>query len=169
MNLHEYQAKQLFAEFGIPVPRRPVAAGAAEAQDAARELGGGGGSSRPRYTPAAEARVAAYVLVDSAEAVARERGVCSGAGWSRRRPAPDGLRSTGAGSSSRPRSPASSTWACSSTAARERILSWPPPAGGMDIEDIAATQPERIFTAHVDPAAGLQPYQCRGVSASGSG
>jgi len=35
------------------------------------------------------------------------------------------------------------------------------PAGGMDIEEVAATTPERIFAVHVDPAAGLQPYQCR--------
>jgi succinyl-CoA synthetase beta subunit len=34
-------------------------------------------------------------------------------------------------------------------------------AGGMDIEEVAATEPEKILRVDVDPAAGLQPYQCR--------
>ncbi|MCB1032903.1 MAG: acetate--CoA ligase family protein, partial [Acidobacteria bacterium] len=34
-------------------------------------------------------------------------------------------------------------------------------AGGMDIEEVAAETPEKIFTVHVHPAAGLQGYQCR--------
>jgi succinyl-CoA synthetase beta subunit len=42
-----------------------------------------------------------------------------------------------------------------------RVLIMASPAGGMDIEEVAATAPERIHTVHVDPAAGLQPYQCR--------
>jgi len=40
MNLHEYQAKQLFARFGIAVPVGYVAANANEAVDAARKIGG---------------------------------------------------------------------------------------------------------------------------------
>ena len=41
MNLHEYQAKQLFAEFGIPVPEGRPATTPEEAQAAAQGLGGG--------------------------------------------------------------------------------------------------------------------------------
>ncbi|MBS0397392.1 MAG: acetate--CoA ligase family protein, partial [Proteobacteria bacterium] len=40
MNLHEYQSKQLFARYAIPVPQGKVAASADEAVAAARELGG---------------------------------------------------------------------------------------------------------------------------------
>ncbi|HEY1992520.1 MAG TPA: ATP-grasp domain-containing protein, partial [Gammaproteobacteria bacterium] len=40
MNLHEYQAKQLFAEYGIPVPRGMPAKNAGEAVNAAQTLGG---------------------------------------------------------------------------------------------------------------------------------
>src|SRR5690625_1616539 len=40
MNLHEYQAKSLFAEYGIPIPKGSVAHSAAEARTAAGELGG---------------------------------------------------------------------------------------------------------------------------------
>jgi succinyl-CoA synthetase beta subunit len=41
MNLHEYQSKQLFARYGIPVPNGHVASTPEEAADAARRLGGG--------------------------------------------------------------------------------------------------------------------------------
>ena len=44
MNLHEYQSKVLFAEYGIPVPRGQVATTPAEAKAAAAALGGAFGS-----------------------------------------------------------------------------------------------------------------------------
>ena len=40
MNLHEYQAKRLFAEHGVPIPKGDVASTPAEAREVARELGG---------------------------------------------------------------------------------------------------------------------------------
>lgn len=40
MNLHEYQAKELFRAYGVPVPRGSVAVSAAEAQRLTQELGG---------------------------------------------------------------------------------------------------------------------------------
>jgi succinyl-CoA synthetase beta subunit len=40
MNLHEYQSKQLFAQYGIPVPKGQAASSPEEAVAAARQLGG---------------------------------------------------------------------------------------------------------------------------------
>jgi len=48
--------------------------------------------------------------------------------------------------------------------ARQRVVFMASSAGGMDIEEVAATTPERIMTVAVDPVAGLQPYQCRQVA-----
>jgi succinyl-CoA synthetase beta subunit len=44
---------------------------------------------------------------------------------------------------------------------QERIAFMASAAGGMNIEEVAATEPEKIFTVAVHPAAGLQPYQAR--------
>ena len=44
---------------------------------------------------------------------------------------------------------------------RGRIAVIASAAGGMDIEEVAEHTPEKILTVNVDPAAGLQPYQCR--------
>jgi succinyl-CoA synthetase beta subunit len=48
--------------------------------------------------------------------------------------------------------------------AARRVLLMASSAGGMDIEEVAATTPERILTSHVSPAAGLQPWQCRRIA-----
>ncbi|HEB99146.1 MAG TPA: ADP-forming succinate--CoA ligase subunit beta, partial [Thiotrichales bacterium] len=45
--------------------------------------------------------------------------------------------------------------------AAERLVVMASASGGMDIEEVAARDPAAILTEHVDPAAGLQPYQCR--------
>jgi succinyl-CoA synthetase beta subunit len=47
--------------------------------------------------------------------------------------------------------------------AAERILFMASDAGGVNIEEVAASEPHRIHRVHVDPAAGLQPYQCRRI------
>jgi len=48
--------------------------------------------------------------------------------------------------------------------ASERVMFVSSIAGGMDIETVAEETPEKIVTLIVDPAAGLQPYQCRQVA-----
>ena len=161
MNLHEYQAKALFARFGIPVPSGAVAAGADESQAAARELGGERWVVKAQVHAGGRGKGGGVVLVDSAEAVAREAGRLLGGRLVTKQTGPEGL-------------PIGQVLVEQPTAiARElylsllvdrgarRVLIMTSPAGGMDIEELAATTPERIFTAHVDPAAGLQPYQCR--------
>jgi len=47
---------------------------------------------------------------------------------------------------------------------RGRIALIASAAGGMDIEEVAASTPEKILTVNVHPAAGLQPYQCRQIA-----
>ena len=91
----------------------------------------------------------------------RPRRACSARAWSRRRPAPDGL-------------PVERVYVESgSEIARELYLSLTlnreqgrvaliaSAAGGMDIEEVAHTTPEKILSVSVHPAAGLQPYQAR--------
>ena len=47
---------------------------------------------------------------------------------------------------------------------RERVLLMASAAGGMDIEEVAASDPDAIVTEAVNPAVGLQPYQCRNLA-----
>jgi succinyl-CoA synthetase beta subunit len=161
MNLHEYQAKALFARFGIPVPVGRVASTTTEAENAARELGGERWVVKAQVHAGGRGKGGGVLLVDGAETVAREAGRLLGGRLVTKQTGPDGL-------------PIGQVLVEQPTAiARElylsllvdrgarRVLIMASPAGGMDIEEVAATTPERIFAAHVDPAAGLQPYQCR--------
>ena len=49
---------------------------------------------------------------------------------------------------------------------KRRIAVMASAAGGVDIEEVAATEPEKIFTFAVDPVMGLQQYQCRALAIS---
>ena len=161
MNLHEYQAKTLFATFGIPVPRGQVVGTEAEAEAAARALAGDRWVVKAQVHAGGRGKGGGVVLVDSPEAAARETGRLLGSRLVTKQTGAAGL-------------PISQVLVEQPTAiARElylsllvdrgarRVLIMASPAGGMDIEEVAATTPERIFAAHVDPAAGLQPFQCR--------
>jgi len=44
---------------------------------------------------------------------------------------------------------------------RERVVCMASEAGGMDIEEVARTQPEKILTVEINPVSGLMPFQCR--------
>jgi len=160
MKIHEYQAKELFRKFGIAVPRGSVAETPAEARRIAEELScevvvkaqihaggrGKGGGIKLAKTPEEAEQAAAAII--GMKLVTHQTG-------------PEGrlvrrvlIEEAGA-------------------IARElylgivvdRVSESPvimaSEAGGMDIEEVAATAPEKIIRVNVDPAVGLQPFQIR--------
>jgi succinyl-CoA synthetase beta subunit len=161
MNLHEHQAKALFATYGIPVPSGRVADTASAAETAARALGGGRWVVKAQVHAGGRGKGGGVVLVDSPEAVAREAARLIGSRLVTKQTGADGLP-IGQVLVEQPTAIARELYlSLLVDRAVRRVLIMASPAGGMDIEEVAATAPERIFTAHVDPAAGLQPYQCR--------
>jgi succinyl-CoA synthetase beta subunit len=158
MKLHEYQSKQIFARFGIPIPRGRVAVTASEARQIAEELGtrvviksqvlvggrGKAGGIRLAKTPKEAEDVATAILgmeiknlpvrkilVDEAANISKEIY----------------LGITNDRTSRKPVIMASS-------------------AGGIDIEEVAQTNPEKIFKILIDPLLGLRDYQARDLAAS---
>jgi succinyl-CoA synthetase beta subunit len=161
MNLHEYQSKEIFARYGIPIPPGKVADSPQAAEAAAQALGGN-------------------VWVVKAQVHAGGRGKAGGVKLTRDLPA---VRAAAAGMLGQ-RLVTLQTGAAglpidkvyvetgskiereiylSLTLNREkgRIALIGSAAGGMNIEEVAAHHPEKITTVNVHPAAGLQPYQCR--------
>jgi len=156
MNLHEYQSKQIFARYGIPIPRGRVASNSDEVKQIAEELGGrvvvksqvlvGGrgkaGGIRLAKT-AEEAQELANkilgmeikglpvrrVLVD--EAVGIEKEIYLGITNDRASRKPVMIASA---------------------------------EGGVDIEEVAARSPDRIIRLHIDPLLGLREYQSRDIA-----
>jgi succinyl-CoA synthetase beta subunit len=161
MNLHEYQAKRLFADGGVPVPDGRVAASEAEAIAAAGELAGPVWVVKAQVHAGGRGKAGGVRLCRSAAEVGRAAAAMLGQRLVTKQTGAAGL-------------PVGQVYVESGSAiARELYLSLllnretgriafvASAAGGMDIEEVAAKEPHRILRADVDPAAGLMGYQCR--------
>jgi succinyl-CoA synthetase beta subunit len=161
MNLHEYQSKQLFAKYGIPVPTGYVAANAEEAAAAAQRIGGAKWVVKAQVHAGGRGKGGGVKLVDSPEAAGKAAAAMLGTRLKTHQTGPEGL-------------PVHQVFVEEgSKIARELYLSLvlnrdkgqvafiASAAGGMDIEEVAAHTPEKIIRVNVHPAAGLQPSECR--------
>jgi succinyl-CoA synthetase beta subunit len=161
MNLHEYQSKQLFAQFGVPVPKGIPATSGAAAEQAARELGGELWVVKAQVHAGGRGKGGGVKLVRSPEEAAAAAEAMLGTRLVTHQTGPEGLPVNTvlveAGSDIARELYLSALVDRS----QERIVFMASAAGGMDIEEVAATEPEKIFTVAVHPAAGLQPYQAR--------
>ena len=166
MNIHEYQAKELLAKFGVPVPAGYAAMSVEEAVAAAGEasraaLCGEGADPCRRARqgqvqgtgPRRQGRRAAGEDARRGPR-RRHRDARQHAGHDpdRRRRA---SRSTGSTSPTASTSPRNSTSRCWSTAKTGRIAIVVSTEGGMDIEDVAHDTPEKIHTFTIDPGDRL--------------
>jgi len=171
MNLHEYQAKELFRRFGIPVPAGEAVATPAQAVAAAGRLAGSGSTARSGFVWVVKAQVHAggrgkaggVKLAKSPEEVGQVARAMLGTKLVTKQTGPQGM-------------PVNQVYVeVGSEIERELYLSLlvdrsqqriafiASAAGGMDIEEVAATTPEKILTVTINPAAGLQPYQARQI------
>ena len=161
MNLHEYQSKRVFADFGVPVPSGKVAETEAEAVAAARELAGPVWVVKAQVHAGGRGKAGGIKLCRSATEVGKAAAAMLG----QRLVTPQ----TGAAGL-----PIDRVYVESGSAIerelylsllldreRSQIAFVASAAGGMNIEEVAAKTPEEILRIDVDPAAGLQSYQCR--------
>jgi succinyl-CoA synthetase beta subunit len=161
MNLHEYQSKRIFAEYGVPVPSGKVAATEAQAVSAARELAGPVWVVKAQVHAGGRGKAGGVKLCRSAEEVGQAAAAMLGGRLVTPQTGAAGL-------------PVNEVYVESGSAIareiylsvlldreRSRIAFVASAAGGMNIEEVAAHEPEKILRVDVDPAAGLQGYQCR--------
>ena len=161
MNLHEYQSKQLFASYGIVVPKGIPASSPEEAAAAARKIGGSKWVVKAQVHAGGRGKAGGVKLVDSPEAAAKAAQDMIGRRLTTHQTGPEGL-------------PIHQVFVEEgSKIARELYLSLvlnrdkghvafiASAAGGMDIEEVAAHTPEKIIRVDIHPATGLQPSQCR--------
>jgi len=163
MNLHEYQSKQLFARFGIPTTRGEVAATPAQAAAAADHLGGKLWVVKAQVHAGGRGKAGGVKLARSAEDVRSAAAGMLGQRLVTKQTGAAGLPINlvyvEAGSEIRRELYVSMLVDRS----RERVAILASAAGGMDIEEVAAKTPEKILTAAIHPAAGLQAYQVRQI------
>jgi succinyl-CoA synthetase beta subunit len=161
MNLHEYQAKRLLTDYGIPVPRGAVARTTVEAANAARELGGARWVLKAQVHAGGRGKAGGIKLVDDHAALEQQAGALLGTRLVTGQSAAEGLPIE-ALLIEEPLAIARELYLGALVdRVRRRVVVMASASGGMDIEEVAARDPDAILTEHVDPAAGFQPYQGR--------
>jgi succinyl-CoA synthetase beta subunit len=161
VNLHEFQSKRLFAGYKIPVPHGIAVETADEARDVANEMGGGRWVVKAQAHTGGRGKAGGVVVATSADEVATEAS----------RMLSNRLVTKQTGEAGLPvsfilveePSEIQRELYLSVLVDREtrKILIMASQAGGMNIEEVAEETPEKILTTTIDPAAGLQGYQCR--------
>ncbi len=161
MHLHEFQAKQLFAGYGVPVPEGRVADTVDGAVDAARELGGERWVVKAQVHAGGRGKAGGVQLADSPEAVREVAQRLLGSRLVTHQTGPAGLPVERL-FIERPVDIGRELYlGMLVDRASRRVMVMASASGGMDIEAVAASTPDAIFTESVWPVAGLQPYQCR--------
>ncbi|WP_309638584.1 malate--CoA ligase subunit beta [Methylibium sp.] len=161
MDIHEYQAKELLAGFGVPVPRGSVAYGADQAVYAATELGGWHWAVKAQIHSGGRGKAGGVKLCRTYGEVAAAAKAMLGATMVTSQTGPQGkvvnrlyvevaepfTRELYLG------------FVLDRKIERIRVIA--SAQGGMEIEDIAHSNPESILQIEVEPAVGLQPFQAR--------
>jgi succinyl-CoA synthetase beta subunit len=161
MNLHEYQSKRLFADYGIPVPRGIPADSPNAAVKAAQELGGDLWVVKAQVHAGGRGKAGGVKLARTLDEVREYTDTMLGSTLITHQTGPEGL-------------PVNTVYVeQGSDIDRELYLSMlvdrevsrisfiASAAGGMDIEKVAAETPEKIFSVAIAPDVGLQDYQAR--------
>jgi succinyl-CoA synthetase beta subunit len=161
MNLHEYQAKDVFRTYGIPVPPGRIAASAEEAVAAAQALGGSVWVVKAQVHAGGRGKAGGVKLARDLETVRTAASAMLGRKLVTRQTAAEGLPVERVYVESGSEIEREVYLSLTLNRDRGRIAVIASAAGGMDIEEVAASTPEKILTVNVHPAAGLQPYQCR--------
>ena len=158
MKIHEYQSKRIFAKYGVPIPSGKVAITPQEAYDAAKDLGGrviiksqvlvggrgkAGGVKLANNPDEAKERAADILGMDIKGLTVRKVLVDEASNI------------------------ASEIYMGITNDREKRMpVMMVSAEGGVEIEEVARTNPEKILKVHINPLLGLQGYQIRDIAAS---
>ena len=161
MNLHEYQAKHLFEQYGMPVPNSRVVSSAGDVSAALDSLDGTRWVVKAQVHAGGRGKAGGVQLVDSPDDVAHHVGQMLGSRLVTYQTAADG----------QPVHHVLTDETCNIARelyvgavvdrATQRVVIMASTEGGVEIEKVAAESPEKILRTTVDPMLGLLPYQCR--------
>jgi succinyl-CoA synthetase beta subunit len=164
MNIHEYQAKAVLREFGVPVPRGIPAFSVDEAEKAARELGGPVWVVKAQIHAGGRGKAGGVKLVKSIDDVKKEATRLLGSTLVTHQTGPHGKevrRLYIEEGSAIEREYYLSALVDRETSCVAFVAST---EGGMDIEEVAHNSPDKIITFSVDPATGFMPHHARHVA-----
>jgi succinyl-CoA synthetase beta subunit len=161
MLIHEYQAKDLFREYGVPVSPGKAAFTADEAVAAAREIGGDRWAVKAQVHAGGRGKGGGIKLTRSPDEVREAASHMLGMKLVTHQTGPEGkiVRRLLVEKAAEILKEYYLGMVVDRNLARPVVMA--SAEGGVDVEEVAARSPEKIFKEAVDPAVGLQPYQAR--------
>ncbi len=164
MNIHEYQAKQLMAKYGVAVPRGGVAYTAPEAQDVAKHLGGPVWVVKAQIHAGGRGKGGGVKVVKSVEDVRAAAEKMLGMNLVTHQTGPAGKEVKRIYVEEGCDIKRELYLSMLIDRATSQITIMVSTEGGMDIEQVAAKTPEKIHKVAIDPATGIQPFHARKVA-----
>ena len=161
MNLHEFQAKHIFQQYGIPIPSGFVARTADEARQAAEKLGGSLWVVKAQVHAGGRGKGGGVQLAKSLDDVAAHADAMLGTRLVTHQTDAEGLPVNAVIVEQGLDMRSELYLSVLVDRASRRIVFMGSVEGGVDIEEVAASEPEKIHTVGVNPIAGLQAYQVR--------
>ena len=164
MNIHEHQAKQLLGGFGVPVPRGNAVFSVDDAVTAAKELGGPVYVVKAQIHAGGRGKAGGVKVVKSIEGVSEAANDILGKVLVTHQTGPEGreVRRLYIEDGCDIASELYISLLVDRASSRVTIIA--SSEGGMDIEEVAANQPDKIISLGIDPATGLQPHHVRRIA-----
>ncbi len=161
MNLHEYQSKELFRSYGIPVPNGKAAFSASEAVEAAKSLQGDKYIVKAQVHAGGRGKAGGVKIVDSVEQAGEVAASMLGTN----------LVTIQTDANGQPINRILVEEICDIAnelylgavldRSKCRMVIMASTEGGVEIEKVAHETPEKILKATINPMVGIMPYQCR--------
>jgi len=164
MNIHEYQAKAVLREFGVPVPRGIAAFSVAEAVAAAKELGGPVWVVKAQIHAGGRGKAGGVKVVKSLEDVEREAGRLLGSTLVTHQTGPQGKEVRRLYIEEASNIDREYYLSALVDRATGRIAFVASTEGGMEIEEVARTHPEKILSFSIDPVTGFMVHHAHEVA-----
>jgi succinyl-CoA synthetase beta subunit len=166
MNIHEYQAKAVLREFGVPVPRGIPVFSVEEAEKAAQQLGGPVWVVKAQIHAGGRGKAGGVKVVKALADVAREASRMLGSTLVTHQTGPKGKVVNRLYIEEGAAIEKEFYLSAVVDRAASRVAFVVSTQGGMDIEEVARSAADKIVTFSVDPATGIMPYHGRRAAAA---
>ena len=163
MHLHEYQAKRLFRSFGLPVPDGEVIDSVGQAAAVAAKLGGAAWVVKAQVHAGGRGKGGGVRLVEDTRALEKAADEMLGSRLKTKQTDAEGLPVNAVLVEQTVAIEREIYFGMLVDRSQERVALMVSAAGGMNIEEVAEQDPDAILTELVNPAVGLQGYQCRNL------
>jgi succinyl-CoA synthetase beta subunit len=165
MNIHEYQAKELLSKYGVAVPRGKIAFTPAEVEDIAKEfLGEGSGSVcvvKAQIHAGGRGKAGGIKLAVSHQEAKKHANGLLGKALVTHQTGPEGKEVTKVLVEQGCNIERELYLGLVVDRTRQRVAMMASSEGGVEIEEVARRNPEKIFKEYIDPSVGLVPFQAR--------